>query len=621
MSTIRDLASSGECGQRSALGSLAQHVTQTGQSALQEVRSAAFGPVYHVPGKELLGLEDLLHDHARPELNETQQAFEFEQMFQGESKLVPFSPVDALVEQFQNFSIPDARQNQMMPFHLQPQTMPNPWADHFLLSHPQVSSADAEWVQQFEQQSGSQQTWADEFQSQSTDDVSSGVDSSMLQRLQNCSNEKVRNSKFVQFLARLEKGEIALDEQNNTIKEIVPLEQSKVHLNLDNGWSQEFQAVNDADWAAEFPDVVEGDQNDWVEQFQGPTSAVNDLVHESQNEASEDISEWLDEFENFDWKEYVAAMHRESDQVSKHATGFEYLFANDNPYLESADPMAEGIRLMDQGNLSNAILAFEAEVQHSRDNLNAWRLLGQCNADNESDTQCIAALSTALDLDPYSLESLLMLGVSHANDLDQARALHALKTWIENNPDFQFLSKSNDSQFQEFEDLYGELQSRSSLCAQVIDMYTKAAMRRPNDVNIHTVLGVLYNITGDYERATECLMRAIQLKPDDPRLWNKLGATQANGSHSLAAVQSYKRALELKPNYVRALANLGISFANQGMHTEAAQAYLATLARNPNAEHVWSYLCITLASANCPPEVCALTDRKDVDSFRPYFDF
>lgn len=57
------------------------------------------------------------------------------------------------------------------------------------------------------------------------------------------------------------------------------------------------------------------------------------------------------------------------------------------------------------------------------------------------------------------------------------------------------------------------------------------------------------------------------------------------------------------------------------MHQEATQTYLATLTRNPNADHVWSYLCISLAALSCPPQVCALADQKNVDLFRQYFDF
>ena len=52
-------------------------------------------------------------------------------------------------------------------------------------------------------------------------------------------------------------------------------------------------------------------------------------------------------------------------------------------------------------------------------NQKAWCFLGKCNAENEIEDQCIAALNRSIHLDPYCLDSLLMLGVSHTNDLEK----------------------------------------------------------------------------------------------------------------------------------------------------------------------------------------------------------
>jgi len=112
---------------------------------------------------------------------------------------------------------------------------------------------------------------------------------------------------------------------------------------------------------------------------------------------------------------------------------------------------------------------------------------------------------------------------------------------------------------------------------------------------VQTVLGVLYHISSDFDKAIEAFKNAVKLKPDDPALWNKLGATQANSSRSSDAVHAYKRALQLRPAYVRTLANLAISYANQGMHEDAVRTYLTTLTHNPDANHVWSYLRISLS--------------------------
>ena len=53
----------------------------------------------------------------------------------------------------------------------------------------------------------------------------------------------------------------------------------------------------------------------------------------------------------------------------------------------------------------------------------AWRYLGQAQAENEGETQAIAALLKAVSIDPYNLEALMMLGVSYTNDLEEVRGL------------------------------------------------------------------------------------------------------------------------------------------------------------------------------------------------------
>ncbi|AQK58219.1 Peroxisome biogenesis protein 5 [Zea mays] len=85
----------------------------------------------------------------------------------------------------------------------------------------------------------------------------------------------------------------------------------------------------------------------------------------------------------------------------------------------------------------------------------------------------------------------------------------------------------------------------------------------PEDADVHVVLGVLYNLSREYDKAITSFKTAVQLKPQDYSLWNKLGATQANSIQSADAILAYQQALDLKPNYVRAWANMGISYANQ----------------------------------------------------------
>jgi tetratricopeptide (TPR) repeat protein len=90
-------------------------------------------------------------------------------------------------------------------------------------------------------------------------------------------------------------------------------------------------------------------------------------------------------------------------------------------------------------------------------------------------------------------------------------------------------------------------------------------------------LGVLFNLSGEYDKAVDCFHAALQTNPQDALVWNKLGATLANGGRSEEAVDAYRHALELSPGYVRARYNLGISCVNLKVYREAVEHFLTSL--------------------------------------------
>jgi peroxin-5 len=267
----------------------------------------------------------------------------------------------------------------------------------------------------------------------------------------------------------------------------------------------------------------------------------------------------------------------------------EYEFKENNQYVDAVDPLAEALRLLREGRDHEALLALEAEVQKNPESSEGWRMLGQLYAEMDRDPEAIQCLRKGHEVDPYNLDSLLALGVSCTNELDQLPALRYLRLWIENHEEHGGLVAGLEAP-PEY-----ELEAWKQ---QVASLYNQAAMANPLDANVFVALGVMENISRNYDAAIAAFATACRLRPNDHTVWNKLGATLANSGKSEKAVTAYHQGLQLKPNYARSWSNLAIAHANLNQHQEAARFYLSSLVLSPEAKHIWGFLHSAVLNMN-----------------------
>ena len=170
-----------------------------------------------------------------------------------------------------------------------------------------------------------------------------------------------------------------------------------------------------------------------------------------------------------------------------------------------------GLKYFESGDLLNAIKLFEAEVQVNIDSSVGWHMLGLCHAENDEDVKAILCFKQSIDCDSYNLESLLAIGISYVNEYDSMKALHALKSWIQHNPSFHSIQVKLD----EYSD--------GTLMDEVMQLMIEVSRQAPHDHNVKIVLGVLYNVSMDYESAVENFRQASQIitRPDYT-LFNKV---------------------------------------------------------------------------------------------------
>ncbi len=73
------------------------------------------------------------------------------------------------------------------------------------------------------------------------------------------------------------------------------------------------------------------------------------------------------------------------------------------------------------------------------------------------------------------------------------------------------------------------------------------------------LLRPLLTLSQEYDKARDCFLAALDVRPDDYLLYNRIGATIANHGQAREALPYYHQALALNPSYIRARFNLGIS--------------------------------------------------------------
>ncbi|RKP07393.1 hypothetical protein THASP1DRAFT_30790 [Thamnocephalis sphaerospora] len=512
-------------------------------------------------------------------------------------------------------------------------------------------------------------------------------------------NPKFKQSSFLQFMRKLRDQEVVVEgnkvvEQRPPVGEAASWTAEFAQEQRPGGWASEFagessaQAEQRGGWASEFS----GTQNDatqgsWSAQFEqqqqqqqqqqtggpqehalgdqwaaefaqqqehvdaeapGTLSSEQERLREWTETYRQNIAHLAQEPEDQQWQELAKAWELQAArgddglgyEASINAEYDHYPFQMDNPYMR--DPAAlSAARLPTQyRSLQERIMEHEAVVQLDPTNAEAWHQLGQLQQENERDAAAIAAFRNALshinDAEAAG-DARISLAVAYANENCRSDAYAELERWITEHPVYGRAAgkapaiPGSDAAF------------ANDRHARVEQAMLRAVQARPDvlDARLQTSLGVLFNLSGEPEKAVDCFRAAVQARPADHMLWNRLGASLANSGHFPEALDAYRHALELRPEYVRVRYNVGITCVNLGQHREAAEHLLTALALQlpnvngpmnahssmPPAVHstattdsLWTALRMTMNLLE-RPDLAARCDERNIGAFQGEFDF
>ncbi|XP_057690696.1 peroxisomal biogenesis factor 5 isoform X2 [Corythoichthys intestinalis] len=509
-------------------------------------------------------------------------------------------------------------------------------------------TADADWTKEFIAQAADPGRWAEEYLEQSEEKLWLGdfgdkesewtKEYQTGEELRQTANElvskvddpKLQNTEFLRFIRQIGEGSVTVESRT------------------DKQLTDKAQAEEAHNWASNLNQVSQESAEAWVDEF----TATGPDFHQAKAAVESDVDFW--EKLQQEWEE-MAKRDAEShpwlsdfDQLVSTSYDKGYQFEEDNPYLSHQDPLTEGLRRMEAGDIPGAVRLFESAVQKEPDNQLAWQYLGTCQAENEQEFAAISALRRCVELKNDNLTALMALAVSFTNESLHRQACETLRDWLKHNPKYsavweqhererqQDASREREKERERFGSLLPE-----SLFTDVQTLFLHAANTDPAQVDpqLQCGLGVLFNLSGEYDKAVDCFTAALSATPQDYLLWNKLGATLANGSRSEEAVAAYRRALELQPGFVRSRYNLGISCVNLGAHREAVEHFLEALSLQRQAaagiearttrgpagtaatvmsDNIWSTLRMALSMMG-ESSLYSAADRRDLDTLLAHF--
>ncbi|KAK7887046.1 hypothetical protein WMY93_026667 [Mugilogobius chulae] len=539
------------------------------------------------------------------------------------------------------------------------------WAAEFL-SGPESSSAplvalgdaaDADWTKEFIADAADPGRWAEEYLEQSEeklwlgdlgDKESEWTKEYQAEDLRQTANElvakvddpKLQNTEFLRFVRQIGEGSVTVE--SSTDKQLTDKAQAQEAQNWASSFNQFLVQTGGGSLPLEPPETDQTIEKDKAKQAEKWAKVVRQVSEES-------AEAWVDEFATAgpDFQQAKAAVESDVDFWEKLQEEWEemakrdaeshpwlsdfdqllsssydkgYQFEEDNPYLSHPDPLSEGVKRMEAGDIPGAVRFFESAVQKEPDNQLAWQYLGTCQAENEQEFAAISALRRCIELKNDNLTALMALAVSFTNESLHKQACETLRDWLKHNPKYRAIweqsereqqkngAREKDKERERFGSLLPE-----SLFTEVQSLYLQAANSDPSERRslCYTAGLSLVEQTGSDSGQREPFRRGGRCVQTSARAAAWLCAKSLQSGNQLRQLGAHREAVE---HFLEAL-SLQRQAAGDGARAARGPGVAAAALMSDN---IWSTLRMALSMMG-ESSLYGAADRRDLDTLLSHF--
>jgi predicted O-linked N-acetylglucosamine transferase (SPINDLY family) len=253
------------------------------------------------------------------------------------------------------------------------------------------------------------------------------------------------------------------------------------------------------------------------------------------------------------------------------------------------------------GNLWEARVLYDQICQASKENAEAWMMLGAINGELGKHDAAVSCLKTAIGLRPdfpqahYNLGNVLRMQGNFQDAFTHLERAVNLETGYAEA--WQMLGGLHLQM--------GRMEQARACCQRALDL-------RPDSPDAHVKLGIVFSRSGMDHEAIVSFTRATELEPGSVQAWHLLSRVYEGMKRHQEAETCARRTLSLKADIHEAHILLANSLRAQNRLDEAIESYRAALRIKPDMADV-HYELGNLLMQRGEPAIAAASFRKAVE--------